>query len=84
MVEWKCPHEWSDWSEWLAAGLHGRCRWRLPLLMTGILFAPGRRTVASWLRAAGVGLEQAQGGDLRSKPFTLGRSDAKAIARGSS
>jgi len=34
--------------------LHGRCRWRLPVLLTGILFAVGRRTVASWLRAAGV------------------------------
>jgi len=40
--------------DWLAAGLHGRCRWRLPVLLTGILFAVGRRTVASWLRGAGV------------------------------
>jgi hypothetical protein len=40
--------------EWLAAGLHGRCRWRLPILLGGILFATGRRTAASWLRAAGV------------------------------
>jgi hypothetical protein len=40
--------------EWLAAGLHGRCRWRLPILIVGILFAQGRRTVSSWLRAAGV------------------------------
>jgi len=36
------------------AGLHGRCRWRLPILFFGILFATGRRTAASWLRAAGV------------------------------
>ena len=40
--------------DWLAAGLHGRCRWRLPVLLLGILFARGRRTVASWLRAAGI------------------------------
>ena len=40
--------------DWLAAGLHGRCRWRLPILITGILFAQGRRTVSSWLRAAGI------------------------------
>jgi hypothetical protein len=52
--EWQCPQEWSDWSAWLAAGLHGRCRWRLPILLLGILFAQGRRTVSSWLRAAGV------------------------------
>jgi hypothetical protein len=38
----------------LATGLHGRCRWRLAVLLTGILFAVGRRTVASWLRAAGI------------------------------
>jgi hypothetical protein len=38
----------------LAAGLHGRNRWRLPMLLVGILFAHGRRTVTSWLRAAGV------------------------------
>ena len=54
MANWKCPEDWSQWSEWLAAGLHGRCRWRLPLLLSGILFAAGRRTVSSWLRAAGV------------------------------
>ena len=50
----KCPAEWSEWMEWMGAGLHGRCRWRLPILFFGILFATGRRTAASWLRAAGV------------------------------
>ena len=54
MAEYQCPEEWSEWVEWLAAGLHGRCRWRLPILLSGILFAVGRRTVASWLRGAGV------------------------------
>jgi len=43
--------------KWLAAGLHGRCRWRLPVLLGGILFATGRRTAASWLRAAGISTE---------------------------
>jgi hypothetical protein len=51
---WECPREWDQWSEWLAAGLHGRSRWRLPVLLVGILFANGRRTVTTWLRAAGV------------------------------
>ena len=51
---WKCPDQWSEWSEWLAAGLHARNRWRLPILLTGMLFANGRRTVTTWLRAAGV------------------------------
>jgi hypothetical protein len=51
---WSCPEDWSQWSEWLAAGLDARNRWRLPVLLTGILFASGRRTVTTWLRAAGV------------------------------
>jgi len=54
MAAEKCPQEWSEWTAWLATGLHGRCRWRLSILLGGILFAHGRRTVASWLRAAGV------------------------------
>ena len=51
---WECPEQWSEWNAWLAAGLHARNRWRLPVLLTGILFASGRRTVTTWLRAAGV------------------------------
>ncbi len=51
---WECPDQWSEWSEWLAAGLHATNRWRLPVLLVGILFASGRRTVTTWLRAAGV------------------------------
>ena len=51
---WECPSEWAEWSNWLAAGLHARNRWRLPLLVVGILFADGRRTVTTWLRAAGI------------------------------
>lgn len=51
---WHSPQEWSEWNTWLAAGLHGRCRWRLPLLLSGILFARGRRTVTTWLRAADI------------------------------
>ena len=51
---WECPDQWSEWSDWLAAGLHARNRWRLPVLLTGMLLASGRRTVTTWLRAAGV------------------------------
>ena len=51
---WNPPQDWSEWSEWLSAGLHARNRWRLAVLMTGMLFAGGRRTVTTWLRAAGV------------------------------
>lgn len=55
MATWECPREWSEWMKWLSVGLHGRCRWRLPILLFGILFARGPQTVASWLRAAAVG-----------------------------
>lgn len=51
---WECPQSFSDWNDWLAAGLHARNRWRLPVLLVGMLFAGGRRTVTTWLRAAGV------------------------------
>jgi hypothetical protein len=53
-ANWRCPSEWVEWSEWLAAGLHARNRWRLPVLLVGILFARGRRTVTTWLRAVGI------------------------------
>lgn len=56
---WQCPNEWAEWSDWLAAGLHARNRWRLPVLFTGILFARGRRTVTTWLRAAGISTDYA-------------------------
>jgi len=54
MVRYQPPTEWQQWVDWLAAGLHGRNRWRLSLVIMGILFARGRRTVTTWLRAAGI------------------------------
>ena len=33
---WDCPEQWSEWNAWLAAGLHARNRWRLPVLLAGI------------------------------------------------
>ena len=52
MVRYQPPTDWQQWVDWLAAGLHARNRWRLSLMVMGILFARGRRTVTSWLRAA--------------------------------
>ena len=54
MVRYQPPTDWQEWVAWLAAGLHGRSRWRLSLLIMGIVFARGRRTVTSWLRAVGI------------------------------
>src|SRR5687767_5304956 len=38
----------------LASWLDHRTAARLPLLLVGLLFARGRRTVTSWFRAAGI------------------------------
>jgi DDE superfamily endonuclease len=55
MVVWTLPPEFTPWLGALAQHLHGRLAWRLAPLLLGVLFARGRRTVASWLRAAGLG-----------------------------
>jgi DDE superfamily endonuclease len=49
------PLLWQDLTHSLASVLHQRHAFRLALLLGGALFAKGRRTVTSWLRAAGVG-----------------------------
>ncbi|NJN84364.1 MAG: transposase, partial [Caldilineaceae bacterium] len=57
MNAWMLPVEMLAWIECLSGPLHGRLAWRLPLLFAGALFAQGRRTVASWLRAGGLGVD---------------------------
>ena len=54
MVVWKLPPEFTPWAAALGQHLHARLARRFPLLLLGALFARGRRTVTSWLRAAGV------------------------------
>ncbi len=55
MAQWNLPTEVASWINQLAALLHGRLAWRLLPLLTGALFAQGRRTVASWLRGGQLG-----------------------------
>jgi hypothetical protein len=55
MVAWKLPPAVATWIDQLSGPLHGRLAWRLRPLLAGVLFAGGRRTVASWLRAGGLG-----------------------------
>src|SRR3954471_5432215 len=57
MVIWKLPAAWTPWITALAWPWHERLAWRLAPLLRGVLFARGRRTVASWLRAAGLGAD---------------------------
>jgi len=54
MVQYQPPQDWQQWVDWLAAGLHARNRWRLALIIMGMLFARGRWTVTTWLRAVGI------------------------------
>jgi len=55
MVLWKLPAECRPWIAARSACLHGRLAKRLEPLLIDLRFARGRRTVASWLRAAGIG-----------------------------
>lgn len=59
MASFRCPAEWEQWVQRMATGLHGRSSWRLAIVITGMLFARGRRTVTTWLRAVGVGADYA-------------------------
>jgi hypothetical protein len=65
--------EWSVWVAALAAPLHARLAWRLAEVVVGILMASGRRTVAAWWRAAGVGE------DFRSYYYFLDSLGRKAF-----
>jgi hypothetical protein len=55
MRVWKMPTEVSSWITFLTQALHQRHAWRLLPLVVGLLFAHGRRTVTSWLRAVCIG-----------------------------
>jgi DDE superfamily endonuclease len=57
MAAWPLPADLTALITCLAGPLHGRLAWRLLPLMAGALFAHGRRTVASWLRAAALGAD---------------------------
>jgi hypothetical protein len=72
MLEWQLPAELVAWVLALSQPLHGRLAWRLLPLLRGVLFARGRRTVASWLRAAGLGA------DFRQYYYFLGSLGPRA------
>jgi hypothetical protein len=55
MAEWQLPAELVLWIAQLSQPLHARLAGRLLPLVSGMLFAQGRRTVASWLRGGGLG-----------------------------
>jgi hypothetical protein len=55
MSSWQLPRELASAVALLALVLDARQHGRFAALAVGLLFAKGRRTVTSWLRAAGVG-----------------------------
>src|SRR5262249_19546687 len=55
MAAWHLPPELVLWVTQLTPLLHAGLADRLRPLLTGLLFARGRRTVASWLRGGGLG-----------------------------
>ena len=48
------PPTWQGWIADFQSPLHKRLAWRLEPMMLGVVMAKGRRTVTSWLRAAGL------------------------------
>jgi len=54
MASWQFPVELASWIAALAELLDTRVRHQLSRMFCGLLFACGRRTVTSWLRAVGV------------------------------
>jgi len=67
----------KSWIERMAVLLDPRVSWKLLPLMTGLLFATGRRTVSSWLRAGGLSFYYQ---DYYYFVFSLGHK-VKSVAR---
>jgi hypothetical protein len=53
-AHWTLPAEVEGWIKRMAAVLHQASSWRLAPLLVGLLFAKGRKTIASWLRGGGL------------------------------
>ena len=54
MAAWTLPAKIADWIAFLSTGLDRRSRKYLLVIVLGMVLGSGRRTVSSWLRAAGV------------------------------
>ena len=54
-TKWIFPGYWQVMVTTLSCILHQRSQWRMAVILTAMLFAKGRKTITSWLRAAGIG-----------------------------
>jgi hypothetical protein len=52
--KWIFPDQWQMMVITLSCVTHQRSQWRLGIIFTAMLFAKGRKTITSWLRAAGI------------------------------
>jgi len=52
--EWIFPDSWQIIIAALCSVLHQRSAWRLAAILKAMLFAKGRKTITSWLRAAAI------------------------------
>ena len=78
MAAWTLPQRIADWIDLLSTGLDRRSRKYLPVFVLGMVLSSGRRTVSSWLRAAGVA------DDWQDHYYflqTLGRSAGRVATR---
>ena len=53
-TKWIFPDFWQVTAIALSCVLHQHSAWRLSVIFTAMLFAKGRKTITSWLRAAGI------------------------------
>jgi hypothetical protein len=54
LTKWIFPNYWQVMVATLSSVLHQRSAWRLATIFTAMVFAKGRKTITSWLRAAGI------------------------------
>jgi len=54
LTKWIFPNYWQVIVIALSSVLHQRSAWRLETIFTAMTFAKGRKTITSWLRAAGI------------------------------
>ena len=53
-TKWIFPDSWQIITIAICSVLHQRSAWRLSIIIAGIVFAKGRKTITSWFRAAGI------------------------------
>ncbi len=51
-TKWIFPDSWQIMTIAICSALHQRSAWRMSIIIAGIIFAKGRKTITSWFRAA--------------------------------